>query len=181
MSSCGKYLLYVRYDACFMVNLNSDQTSLPIFSLAMPGTKIYVVTSLDLITLVQRQYKVLAFPPLEAQFAMAACASSAQANKIVNINVNGDDGDWGYSMDFHKSMVSSLAPGAGLNGMNRVMIQNVAASIQKLDRGSGQSIRIGLVEWIRHETTMATTNAVYGPLNPFSDPKAEQAFWYEQN
>ena len=155
----------------------SDQTSLPIFSLAMPGSKIYVVTSLDLVTSIQRQYRALAFPPLEAKFAMAACASSDRANEIVKINVNGEEGDWGYSMDFHKSMGSSLAPGAGLDGMNRVMIQDVAASLQKLDRGSGQGTRIGLVEWIRHEITIATTNAVYGPMNPFNDPKAEEAFW----
>ena len=80
-------------------------------------------------------------------------------------------------MDFHKSMGPSLAPGAGLDGMNRVMIQNVAASLQKLDRESGQGTRIGLVEWIRHEITIATSNAVYGPMNPFNDPKAEEAFW----
>ena len=160
-----------------LIGFYRDQTNFPIYSLGMPGSKIYVVNSLDLMTSVQKQYKVLAFPPLEAKFAMTACASSSKANDILKINVNGEQGDWGYSMEFHKSLAPSLAPGAGLDGMNRIMIQNVAASLEKLSTGKGKSTRVGLVAWLRHEITMATTNAVYGPMNPFQNPKAEEAFW----
>ena len=145
----------------------------------MPGgSKVYVVNSIELIGAIQRQPKILAFPPIEAKFAMAICASSKEANDILKVNTNGDDGDWGYSVEFYKSMHHALSPGAGLDGMNRIMIQNVAASLEKLrTRDSKESTRIGLVEWLRHEITIATTNSVYGPMNPFKDPKVEAAFW----
>lgn len=148
----------------------------------MPGgSKIYVITSVDLIGAVQRLPKILAFAPIEAKFAMTICASSKEANRILNMNINGDEGDWGYSMDFHKSLQPSLAPGPGLDAMNRAMIKNITTSLDNLypsinDVNVPMGKRIGLMKWLRHETTLATTNSVYGPLNPFKDPKVEESF-----
>ncbi|KAL8775481.1 MAG: hypothetical protein Q9203_003801 [Teloschistes exilis] len=70
-----------------------------------------------------------------------------------------------------------MTPGTGLDGLNRVMIQNIAGSLESLRPIDGQPSRIGLAEWSRHEVTLATTNSVYGEHNPFKDPKVEQAFW----
>ena len=146
----------------------------------MPGGyKIYVANSIELIGAIQRQPKVLAFPPIEAKFAMIVCNLSKKANDILNVNTNGEQGDWGYSMEFHKSLHPSLASGAGLDAMNRIMIQNIASSIDRLQPVGGKPTRIGLMAWVRHEMTTATTESVYGPLNPFRDPKVEEAFWYE--
>lgn len=149
----------------------------------MPGgSKIYVITSIDLIGAVQRVPKILAFSPVEAKFAMTICASSKEANRIMNMNINGDEGDWGYSMDYHKSLQPSLAPGPGLDAMNRIMIKNITISLDRLypsrnDINGPMGKQIGLMKWLRHETTLATTNSVYGPLNPFKDPNVEEAFW----
>ena len=159
------------------MNDRREQHPLPIYTLAMLGSKVYVVDSPELIVSVQRQPKTLAFPPIEAKFAMTVCASSKEANDILNINVNGDEGDWGYSVSFYKALHPPLAPGPGLDGMNRVMVQNIAASLESLRTGEGKPTKISLVRWLRHEITMATTNSVYGPLNPFKDPKVEEAFW----
>lgn len=57
--------------------------------------------------------------------------------------------------------------------MNRVMAQEVAASI---DRVKGEKA-VQLFEYIRHEITMASTESVYGPQNPFRDPVIEDSFW----
>ena len=154
-----------------------QQNPLDIYTMAMPGSKLYVVNSPELILSIQRHSKTLAFPPIEAKFAMTVCGSSKEANDILKVNVNGDEGDWGYSVEFYKSLHPALAPGAGLDSMNRVMVQNIAASLESLKAENGKPIKIGLVQWLRHEITMATTNAVYGPMNPFKDPKVEGAFW----
>ena len=144
----------------------------------MPGTKFYVVNTIELVGAIQRQPKTFAFPPLEAKAAMIICDSSKEANDILKTNVNGEEGDWGYSMEFYQSMHPALAPGQGLDGMNRVMIQNIAASIDKLKAPrKGEATRIKLMEWLQHELTLATTNAVYGHMNPFQNPKIEKAFW----
>ncbi|KAL8629938.1 hypothetical protein Q9189_004375 [Teloschistes chrysophthalmus] len=75
-------------------------------------------------------------------------------------------------------MRSALAPGAGIDGMNRVMFQNLAGSLERLRLTDGQPTRIGLAEWTRHEITLATTNSVYGVHNPFKHPRIERAFCY---
>ncbi|KAL8700525.1 MAG: hypothetical protein Q9201_005400 [Fulgogasparrea decipioides] len=147
----------------------------------MPTSKVYIINSVELISSVQRLPKELAFPPIEARFATTICASSKEANDILAVNLSGEDGDWGYSHDVYKSLHSALAPGVGLDGMNRVMIQNVADSVDKLRAKGGRLTRIGLWEWSRHEITLATTNSVYGKHNPFKDPRVEQAFWDFEN
>lgn len=85
-------------------------------------------------------------------------------------------------MDYHKSLQPSLAPGPGLDAMNRIMIKNITISLDRLypsrnDINGPMGKQIGLMKWLRHETTLATTNSVYGPLNPFKDPNVEEAFW----
>lgn len=156
----------------------SQENAPPIYTLTVLGSRLYIVNTPELIKSVQRQPKVLAFPPIEAKFAMTVCASSKEANDILKVNVNGDAGDWGYSMDFYKSLHTPLAPGPGLDGMNRIMISNIAASCEKLRRSDGEPMTIQLVEWLRHEVTLATTNSVYGPNNPFKSIEVQNAFWY---
>lgn len=62
--------------------------------------------------------------------------SSRDANAILKINANKDEGDWGYSREFYKflhpALAPKVAPGKVLDGMNRVMIQNLAASVEAL-------------------------------------------------
>ena len=143
----------------------------------MPGQKIYVVTTLDLIQKIQKLPKILAFPPIEAKFASQVCGSSQEANKILMNNVNGDEGDWGLSMASYEAMRSALKPGGGLDDMNRLMIQSIAESLEALAPDVGKTVRISLSGWLRGQVTAATTTSVYGPQNPFQDKDVTEAFW----
>lgn len=156
----------------------SHQSVLPIFTMTMPGTKMYVVTTPELIQAIQKQPKELAFPPIEAKFASRVCGSSAEAHKIMMTNVNGDEGDWGLSMETYAAMRAALAPGPDLDNMNRVMIQNIAAALDHLTAAGGKHAKIGLAKWLRSSVTAATTNSVYGPQNPFKQQAVEDGFWY---
>ena len=157
--------------------LHSHQSSLPIFTITMPGQKMYIVTTPDLIQNIQKQPKALAFPPIAAKFATKICGSSDEAHNILMKNVNGDDGDWGLSMESYASMRAALSAGPGLDEMNRVMIQNIALSLDSLQPSSGSSTKIELANWLRQSVTAATTNSVYGPQNPFKDLDVADAFW----
>lgn len=156
----------------------SHQSLLPIFTLTMPGTKMYVVTTPELIHAIQKQPKALAFPPIEAKFASMVCGSSAEAQKILMNNVNGDEGDWGLSMESYAAMRAALAPGPDLDKMNRVMIQNIATALDHLTASGDKHTKIGLAKWLRSSVTAATTNSVYGPHNPFKEQAVEDGFWY---
>ncbi|TVY68970.1 Cholesterol 7-alpha-monooxygenase [Lachnellula suecica] len=149
-----------------------DKYNLPIYTLRLPGSRLYIVNSISLISAVQRQFKTLAFPPLEAKFTTSICGTSKIAHDILNTNVNGDEGFWGYSVTFYKAIHTPLAPGPELDAMNRVMAQKVSASVDRLEERV-----VGLFEFIRHEITLATTDSVYGPKNPFKDPAIVESFW----
>lgn len=138
---------------------------------------MYIVTTLDLVQAIQKLPKVLAFPPIEAKFASQVCGSSAEAHNILMKNVNGDEGNWGLSMESYEAMRTALKPGAALDDMNRLMMQNIAASLDNLAVGVGQTVKIRLSAWVRDSVTAATTNSVYGPQNPFKERGVVDAFW----
>ena len=62
---------------------------------------------------VQRQDMVLAYAPIEAKFTIRVCNSSQEADDILNLDVNGDEGDWGFS-DSYKFLHPTLASGQDL-------------------------------------------------------------------
>ena len=144
--------------------------------MAMPGVKIYVVTTPALIQSVQKQPQTLAFPPIEANFSSRVCGSSKEAHDIVMKNVNGDEGDWGLSMETYAAMRAALAPGPDLDEMNRLMVWNNASSIDDLST-VGKPTKKNLAQWLRNTVTLATTNSVYGPYNPYKDQSVQDAFW----
>lgn len=152
-----------------------DKHNLPIYTLRLPGSRIYVVNSPALISAVQRQHKVLAFMPLVAKASVKISGFSKTASDIINTNTNGEDGDWGYVLTFRDAIHPSLAPGTQLDGMNRVMLGLVAESLNRVKEQVPKSVK--LFEWVSHQITLATTSAAYGPSNPYKEPRFEAAFW----
>lgn len=146
--------------------------------MALPGQKMYVVTKPELIQMVQKQHKALAFPPIEAKFASTVCGASAEAQAILANNVNGDEGDFGLSMESYAAMRTALKPGSQLDDMNRIMIEEIAKSLELVQPTSGEPREIGLYTWLREAITTATTRAVYGPMNPYDDKAVADAFWW---
>ncbi|KAL8827930.1 MAG: hypothetical protein Q9170_006812 [Blastenia crenularia] len=144
----------------------------------MPGSKMYIVNSVDLVTSVQRLHRQLAFRPIEAKFASRLCASSKEANDILMANSGCNDQDaQGYSHELYKLMHPALAPGAGLDGLNQAAVRYIVESLDRLKPQGDAPTKIRLAEWMRHEITMVTTNTVYGEHNPFKDKEVEAAFW----
>ena len=138
---------------------------------------MYIVNSPSLIKLIQKQPKVFAFAPIVAHFLRSVCYSSKEANDIVEFNVDGEAGDRGYLATFNKISRPILAPGPDLDKMNRAMIENIVNFMPQLDRAAGLANTLMLSHWLRHQVTIATTNAIYGPSNPFLDLKVKKAFW----
>jgi len=174
--------LYYKSDSNVLMNTYySQRNPLPIYTLAIPGCKIYVVNSPELITAVQKQ-KTLAFEPLEAKLAKWLFHPSVKGGEIMHANTNAKKGERGLYTEGAETIHAALLPGRGLDEMNRIAIQNIAASCDRLDlRNHGKIVaspmRIKLRQWLQHQITMATTNSVYGPMNPFKDPKVEAGFW----
>jgi len=136
-----------------------------------------VVNSPELITAVQKS-KTLAFAPLEVQLARRLFRPSTHGGNEMTSNTNTEKGERGLYSDGIDTIHEALLPGPGLDEMNRIAVQNIAASCDRLDsRNGAPPVKIKLMQWLRHEITMATSNSVYGPMNPFKDPENEAAFW----
>ncbi|KAL9105199.1 MAG: hypothetical protein Q9187_008767, partial [Circinaria calcarea] len=158
----------------------SAKHALPIYTLGMIGGKTYVVNSPDLVVAVQRNSKTLSFTPFIAQSAKRITLPSKEAWAALMKNLDGKEGDWGLNADTSRGMHAVLAPGKDLDDMNRAMVTSVGASVDKLCKDE-ETTTIDLMNWIRHEITMASTNAAYGPKNPFKDPEVEKGFWAFEN
>ncbi|OTB09632.1 hypothetical protein M426DRAFT_18266 [Hypoxylon sp. CI-4A] len=149
-----------------------DKYNLPIYTLRMPGSRIYVINSASLVTSVQSQFRALSFTAIEASIAANVIGVSKATNDIIGNDVTKDGS---YLMSFPKYVHSALNAGPGLDAMNRRSIQVIAKSLDKWAKEGPVSIK--LFEWVRHELLLASTEGVYGPKNPFRDPAMEKA-WY---
>ena len=145
--------------------------------MTIPGTKMYIVTTPDLIQTIQKQPKALTFNPVAAKFTAKICGASADAHKVLMKNVDGREGDCGLTLETRASIQATLAPGPVLDEMNRKMIQMVATSLDGLKVPSGGRIKIDLGKWVFDNVTAATSNAVYGPQHPFRDQTVSDGFW----
>ncbi|KAI1175558.1 cytochrome P450 oxidoreductase [Nemania sp. FL0916] len=149
-----------------------DVYGYPIHTLRLPGSCIYVINSTSLIPVAQRQFKTLAFGPIEVKAAENVMGASRAAVKIMSDEMVADHG---YLTTFKHSIHPALSPGVELDAMNRVSVESIATSPNAV---TTERTRIQLFNWVRHQIFVATSDGVYGPQNPFRHLEVEAA-WYE--
>ncbi|KAK4652584.1 hypothetical protein QC762_501870 [Podospora pseudocomata] len=155
-------------------------TGAPIFTVPLPGQKMYVVSSPDLIQSIQRQHRAFSIDPILMKFSSIIAGSSKESDAILQHNVYGDDGDHGVAHESHIALREGTKP-SNIDEMNRDMLREVSSSLDLLEPPIGQTKRIKLYSWLRTTLTSATTRAVYGPMNPYNDQSIADAFWeFEQ-
>ena len=142
----------------------------------MLNSKVYVVTSPELVSAVNRNAKTLAFNPFIAELGKRITSHDQATSLIVQHNLNGENGS-GYVIEVHDGTKTALAPGKSLEDMTSAMLQEVFIRLTALDHGAiGE---IDFFAWIRKTVTMCSTQAIYGPENPFKKhPELEKAFWF---
>lgn len=145
---------------------------MPIYTLRLPGSRIYVINSASLIPLIQRQKNVIIFDPIPAQAAANIFGVSKAGMDLINRRHTGDES---YFDAFLRASHPSLAPGTGLDSISRAAAKVLEASMDKLEDMEG-TIKMDLWKWVRHEIFFATTEAIYGPLNPFRCAANEDAW-----
>jgi hypothetical protein len=118
---------------------------------------------------------MLAFMPMIAKASILVSRFSKTGADIINTNINGEDGDWGYVNTFHDAIQPAVLPGRGLDATNRMMLGLVASQFD--EQAKFQKQKVNLSRWVQHQITLATTNSIYGSGNPFKDSGIEQAFW----
>lgn len=138
----------------------------------MPGQRIYVVNSLSLIPSMQRQIKTIAFAPIEAQAAATVMGVGRAGNAIIGSDKMFEDDS--YLSTFVPSLHPALSPGPGLDAINGAAIRYISKSLENLCANGSTTVE--MFSWIRQQIFRATTEAIYGPENPFRDPVLEEAW-----
>ncbi|KAK0671587.1 putative 25-hydroxycholesterol 7-alpha-hydroxylase [Cercophora samala] len=163
----------VKWSMGFYTHMRDKHKDLPIYTLRLPGTRLYIVNSINLIPIVQRQWRTLIFPPVSARASEAAMGVSKQALAVIREDMVTDTG---FFHTFIKATHPSLSSGPALDKLSGHAVRVLAASLDKIvDQGSKKA---RMFDWIRHQFLMVTTDSVYGAHNPLRDPKNEAA-WYK--
>lgn len=136
---------------------------------------MYVVNSPDLVSAVLRNEKTLQLGPIGGKFTARLCDCNEESTRIIMDNIDLSRGNRNLNHEAMRLMHAVLAPGA-IDHMNRAMANTVSLALDDYSTIDG-SKSIKLSQWLQHLLTQASSDAVYGPDNPFKDPKVEKAFW----
>ncbi|KAI0143564.1 cytochrome P450 [Xylariaceae sp. FL1272] len=142
----------------------SEKYRLPIYTLRMPFFRIYVVNDTDLIPHLTRQWRTISFAAITAN-AGAVCGMSKRAIRIMTHDLANEKG---FSISWPKYIAPSLAPGPELDAINKRSAEVLSTEMTR-QRVEG-TVRSGLRAWSQHMMITATTEAIYGPKNPYRDP-----------
>ncbi|ORY06674.1 cytochrome P450 [Clohesyomyces aquaticus] len=151
-----------------------NKYGLPVHTLRLPWIRIYVLNELSLITAAQKQHHILSFGPIMGQAIGKIAGTSDATNKAIIKDALTDDG---FLLGFNKAIHHTMAPGPSLDMLTRRAASTFLDLIDELKNSTTRTYKVSLSAWMRSTILRGTTDAVYGPRNPFRDPAIETA-WY---
>jgi cytochrome P450 len=158
--------------------------SLPIFTLPVPFSRIYIVTDPSLSAAVQRASKTLSFSPLVPDITKRVLGLDAPTVASVRSGLEPEPGEpHGYIPDIHDMVYSYLGPGTDLSELTLAATAELAEQVSSQVAGMAESGRgvepvPDLLVWIRHFVAVGTARFLYGAENPLAlDPALEESFW----
>jgi len=149
----------------------SAKTLLPAFTMDMLFNKVYVIQSPKLVSAIRRSQRTMSFEPLVTSTAKCVGGINGPGLELLREKVSK-----GKGLGHHT--IVALRPtllGDGLDQMNKTMVDCLHHSVQELKSHDGV---LDLYDWCSLVTTIASTDAVYGPLNPYKQIKARHSYWY---
>ena len=134
---------------------------------------MYIVNSPRLLPLLQKQWRTVSFAAIAAD-AGSTVGMSKEAVKIMHEDLASEHG---FSGSWPRYIMPAMSPGKDLDAINRRSVEVFAGELEKLKRNAnGGPTEIGLSRWSRDSMVTATTEAVWGPQNPFRDPSVAEAW-----
>ena len=137
----------------------------------MVATKVYVINSSSLVAAVQRNHKHISFDPFITTASERLAGLNGPALELLREEHNGGQG---VNQKILPAMHTAML-GDGLDKMNEKMIVFLKTWIDQL--ADSQGTVFDLHAWVRHAITVASTDAVWGPKNPFKSRIIEDSFW----
>lgn len=150
-----------------------------IYSLAMPGGRLYVVNSSEHMKSIEKAYREISFWFIEASFSKRLAGISNASDRVLRANAEGIKGEASLVVDGMRATHAAMG-GQDLHDMVERALQRAARILEELksdaDSASGPASHC-LWSWTRHVFSLATSSAVYGPKNPYEDLAVEQGLY----
>ncbi|KAG0649367.1 Cytochrome P450 monooxygenase [Hyphodiscus hymeniophilus] len=159
----GHLLGIIQHQAEYFLQLRTRQ-SWPIFTLKIFGSRIYVITSPELVQAVFRNSKSLSFEPIAFKGSQRILQMGKE--EIEKLGASPDFKHADYMDKINKGMHASLQPGAPLFEMNSRALNRFAVFLNEIDTTEKQ---INLYTWVRDHFTLASADAMYGEENPIAE------------
>ncbi|KAB5566431.1 cytochrome P450 [Coniochaeta sp. 2T2.1] len=161
----------------YLKHLGLSHPHLPIFTLPVPFSRLYIVTDPSLAMAVQRASKTLDFTPLVPDITRRVLGLDEEAVEVMRRG-EGEDGG-GFLGGVRSVVYGALGQGRELEDLSlragRELSCEVATWVQKVD-GKGETV--DLLIWVRHFVAQGTGRLLYGRDNPLaSGQEMEDAFW----
>ncbi|KAE8359939.1 cytochrome P450 [Aspergillus caelatus] len=164
------HLIAFAYYGLGYFPLQSTKTTQPVFSIKILFQKVYIITSPRLVSAVQRSYRTMSFDPLITRTARCVGGITGPGLQLIR-----EKASQGQGLGHHTTAtMRHTLMGEGLDQMNKKIIPCLQKSVQNLKDHRGG---LDLLQWCRLTLTIATTEAVYGSLNPYRCVIAREAFW----
>jgi len=119
----------------------------------------------------QKQWRVISFASIAAD-AGATVGMSKEALEVMRRDLTSEHG---FSTSWPKYIMPAMAPGPDLDAINRRAIEIYTNEMAQL-RAQGAPRTVGLWEWSRRMMVSSTSEAVWGPQNPYRDPAVADAW-----
>ncbi|KAI8631304.1 cytochrome P450 [Xylariaceae sp. FL1651] len=179
----GHILGMALHGGKYIKNLGLGNRHVPIFTLPVPKSRIYIVTEPSLAVAVQRASKVLSFTPIVPNVTERVLGLDSPTIEITRKNLDPGPGDErGFLADIQDMVYVWFGPGNYLNEISlcaaqelRNQVLNFTDSLQAYPELKEPT---DLLVWVRHVVTVSMATIFYGPRNPIAlDPDLEEAFW----
>ncbi|KAF2732501.1 cytochrome P450 [Polyplosphaeria fusca] len=147
----------------------------PIYTIRMPFTRLYVVNHPSLISASQRQINSIAFGPVGRDFGFLFSGLTKQSQEMIKRSGKfKNNGDYDKSSGNIGAIIHSyMRDPPTLETLTTAAVASLAKGIQGWNSAFNG---FGMFEKIAHEMTLALTNAVYGPQNPFREEIVESSW-----
>ncbi|KAF7912400.1 uncharacterized protein EAF01_001421 [Botrytis porri] len=124
--------------------------------------------------------KAASFWYLEARFTVELGELSRDGMEKLVANLEPASEKPSLLIEGLKATQQAMSPLRGVDDMIRVAAENIKARLDNLaDEAGDINTNTDLWAWVQHELTVATTESVYGPENPYRDFKVETGFCAE--
>ncbi|KAI0199829.1 cytochrome P450 [Astrocystis sublimbata] len=167
----------------YMKNIGLQNKHLPIFTLPVPMSRLYIVTDPSLAAAVQRASKALSFTPIIPEVTERVLGLDRPTMEITRKNLDPNPGEErGFLADIQDMVYAHFGPGSSLTaislGAARELRTEVLAFAASQSACTTAKQPIDMLSWVRHLVAVSTAKYFYGPQNPISlDPKLEECFW----